>query len=111
MTHPLSFLSPKTVVQRSPIHGRGLFAREKITKDEIVAVKGGHIVTGETLRELRPLLGPAEIQIADNLFIYPVRPNEREGAMLYRTIPVTRTSACAAGSLLWPCARSSRARS
>src|SRR5437879_8459009 len=69
----LSYLSPKTEVRESKIHGRGLFATAKIAKDEIVAVKGGHIVDGETLRgEITPRLGPVEIQIDDHLFIAPV---------------------------------------
>ena len=38
---PLSYLSPKTEVRESKIHGRGLFATADIAKDEIVAVKGG----------------------------------------------------------------------
>lgn len=81
---PLSYRSPKTEVRESPIHGRGLFAKTDIAKDEIVAVKGGHIVSGERLRkEVTPLLGPVEIQIDDDLFIAPVTPEEREGSMLY----------------------------
>ena len=48
---PLSYRSPKTEVRESKIHGRGLFAIADIAKDEIVAVKGGHIVDGKTLRE------------------------------------------------------------
>ena len=50
MMMPLSFLSPKTEVRESSIHGRGLFAVTEISKDEIVAVKGGHIVDRKTLR-------------------------------------------------------------
>jgi SET domain-containing protein len=80
----LSFLSPKTEVRESKIHGRGLFAFADIAKDEIVAVKGGHIVDGKTLREkITPLLGPVEIQIDDDLFISPVSEDERELSMLY----------------------------
>ena len=67
----------------SPIHGRGLFARAAISKGEIVAVKGGHIVTRDVLAKLQPTLGPAEIQIGDNLFICPVTPEEREGSMIF----------------------------
>src|SRR6202171_1446386 len=79
-----SYRSPKTEVRDSPIHGRGLFATAKIDKDEIVAVKGGHIVDRKTLREkITPVLGPVEIQIDDDLFIAPVVPEEREGSMLY----------------------------
>ena len=48
---PLSYRSPKTEVRESKIHGRGLFAIADIAKDEIVAVKGGHIVDRKTLRE------------------------------------------------------------
>jgi uncharacterized protein len=81
---PLSYRSPKTEVRESKIHGRGLFATADIAKDEIVAVKGGHIIDRETLREkITPRLGPVEIQIHDNLFIAPVTDEDREGSMLY----------------------------
>jgi SET domain-containing protein len=81
---PLSYLSPKTEIRESKIHGRGLFAIADIAKDEIVAVKGGHIVDGKTLREeITPVLGPVEIQIGDDLFIAPVSEEERELSMLY----------------------------
>jgi len=56
---PLSYRSPKTQVRESKIHGRGLFATADIAKDEIVAVKGGHIISREQLREqITPRLGP-----------------------------------------------------
>ena len=81
---PLSYLSPKTEVRESKIHGRGLFAAADIAKDEIVAVRGGHIVDRKTLREkITPRLGPVEIQIDDDLFIAPVNADERELSMLY----------------------------
>ena len=80
----VSYLSPKTEVRESKIHGRGLFATADIAKDEIVAVKGGRIVDRSTLREkITPLLGPVEIQIDDDLFIAPVTDEERELSMLY----------------------------
>jgi len=80
----LSYLSPKTEVRDSKIHGRGLFAIAGIAKDEIVAVKGGHIVDGKTLGDkIRPVLGPVEIQIDDDLFIAPVTEAERDWSMLY----------------------------
>jgi uncharacterized protein len=81
---PLSYRSPKTEVRQSKIHGRGLFAICDIAKNEIVAVKGGHVVDGKTLREkITPVLGPVEIQIDDDLFIAPVTDEERELSMLY----------------------------
>src|SRR5436309_9087796 len=82
--HRLPYLSPKTEVRESKIHGRGLFATAVIAKDEIVAVKGGHIVDPKTLREkITPRLGPVAIHIDDNLFIAPVTDQQRELSMLY----------------------------
>lgn len=79
----LTHLSPKVVVKASGIHGRGLFAREPIAKGEIVCVKGGYVFDRRRLVELQADLGPAEIQIAEDLFIGPVRAQEREGGMIF----------------------------
>src|SRR3990172_13347532 len=79
----LSFISPKAKILESPIHGRGLFATEQIGKGEVVCVKGGHVFDRETLREVQDRLGPAEIQIAENLFIGPLDEHEREGSMIF----------------------------
>ena len=79
----LSYLSPKVLVKASAIHGRGLFARERIGKGEIVCIKGGHVFDRRRLATLPPELGPAEIQIAEDLFIGPVRAEERDGGMIF----------------------------
>ncbi len=80
---PLSVLSHKTKVSESPIHRRGLLAKENIAAGEIVAVKGGHILNGEMLRQVAPRVGPAEVQIGDDLFICPVTEEERDGSMIF----------------------------
>ena len=82
-TLPLSWRSPKTEVRKSRIHGHGIFATGPFRKDEIVLVKGGHIIDRAQLREVTARLGPVEIQIADDLFVAPVTEEEREGSMLY----------------------------
>lgn len=79
----LTYRSPKTEVRPSPIHGQGLFARIAIAAGEIVAVKGGHVLTGPEWAALEPALGAADIQIAEDLFIAPVCPEQRHGSMLY----------------------------
>jgi SET domain-containing protein len=79
----LSYISPRAVVKDSPIHGRGLFASGPIAKGEIVAIKGGHIIDRQTLNQLAGALGPAEIQIAEDLFIAPLNEQEREGSMIF----------------------------
>ena len=80
---PLSFLSPKAAVRNSPIHGRGLFAIGDFRMGEIVCVKGGYIFNRATLDSIATALGPAEIQIADDLFIGPRHVEERDGAMIF----------------------------
>jgi uncharacterized protein len=80
---PLTYLSPKAQVQSSPIHGRGLFAVDEFQQGEIVCVKGGYIFDRATLAGLASALGPAEIQIAEELFIGPRRIEEREGGMIF----------------------------
>lgn len=79
----LSYISPKAEVRESPIHGRGLFAAERINTGEIVAVKGGHIYDRETLNSVAGKLGPAEIQIGEELFIGPLDEADREGSMIF----------------------------
>jgi SET domain-containing protein len=79
----LTYRSPKTEVKQSQIHGTGLFAKAAIPGGEIVAVKGGHILNQQEWTELEKDLGSAEIQISDELFIAPVRKEQREGSMLY----------------------------
>jgi SET domain-containing protein len=79
----LTYRSPKTEVRDSPIHGRGLFAAQAIAPGEIVAVKGGHVLPRAEWAALEPTLGPAEIQLSEDLVIAPVRPDHRDGSMLF----------------------------
>jgi len=79
----LSYISPKAAVKESAIQGRGLFSIEPIGKGEIVCIKGGHIFNRETLKRVTPSLGPAEIQIAEDMFIGPLDQKDREGSMIF----------------------------
>jgi hypothetical protein len=79
----LSYISPKAAVGPSRIQGRGLFAVEPFARGEVVCVKGGHVFDRRKLEELAPRLGPAEIQIGEDLFIGPVEDAEREGSMIF----------------------------
>jgi SET domain-containing protein len=79
----LSYISPKTAVRESPIHGRGLFAVEPIPAGEVVCVKGGYVFDRETLRSMPGWYRAAEIQVAEDLFIGPVEEREREGGIVF----------------------------
>lgn len=79
----LSFISPKATVKESFIHGKGLFAVESIAGGEIVCVKGGYIFTRRTLGSMPEWYRAAEIQVAEDLFIGPLKADEREGGMIF----------------------------
>ena len=79
----LSYISPKAIVKESPIHGKGLFAAQPILKDEIVCIKGGAIFDRNTLGSMPAWFRAAEIQVAEELFIGPVREEDRDGSMIF----------------------------
>lgn len=79
----LSYLSPKVSVKESSIHGKGVFALERIAKGEVVCVKGGYIFDRKTLQEMPEWFRAAEIQVAGDLFIGPANQHEREGSMIF----------------------------
>ena len=64
-TANLSFISVKAIVKASPIHGKGLFALDRIGKGEIVCIKGGYIFDLATREALEARLGPAEVPVAN----------------------------------------------
>ena len=79
-----SWISPKARKGiSSDIAGRGLFATEPIGASEIVAVKGGHIVTTTQLRQLPDPLPNSEIEIADGLHLVALSPEEYDPVMLF----------------------------
>jgi hypothetical protein len=79
----LSYISPKAVVRESSIHGKGLFANAAIGRGEVVCIKGGYIFNRQTLQAMPDWYRAAEIQIADDLFIGPLKEDEREGSMIF----------------------------
>ena len=79
----LTYFSPKTEKRGSVIQGRGLFAREPISKDEVVVIKGGYVMTRSQRDEVSKTFGPSEIQITEDLFIGPTTQKEFEGGMMH----------------------------
>jgi uncharacterized protein len=78
-----TYFSPKTEKRLSAIEGRGLFAKAPIAKDEIVVVKGGYVMTTDQRNTVAASLGPAEIQIAEDLHMGPTTLADREGGMMH----------------------------
>jgi len=79
-----SYITPKARKGvASSIEGRGLEAVAPIAANEIVAVKGGHIVTTAALHALPQRLQNSEIQIADGLHLVALEDAEYEPVMLF----------------------------
>jgi SET domain-containing protein len=81
---PATYISPKARKgDTSTIAGRGLRAIEPIKMGEVVAVKGGHVVTTQTLQTLPEPLQNSEVQIADGLHLVALTEAEYEPVMLF----------------------------
>ena len=79
-----SYITPKARKgAASGIEGRGLAALAPIGAGEIVAIKGGHIVTTAVLRSLPERLQNSEIQIADGFHLAALEEAEYEPVMLF----------------------------
>jgi uncharacterized protein len=79
-----SYISPKAVKgQPSGIAGRGLIAVAPIAKDEIVAIKGGHLVDTATLDALPERLRNSDVQVADGFHLVALDEAEYEPVMLF----------------------------
>lgn len=78
-----SYCSPKTEYRTSSIAGYGRFAKESIKKDEIVAIRSGHIVNGQMLITHAKVINGSEHQIADDFYLVPLIQEEFEKVMCY----------------------------
>jgi uncharacterized protein len=79
-----SYITPKARKgAASAIEGRGLVAIAPIAAGELVAIKGGHIVTTAALQSLPERLQNSEIQIADGFHLVALEEAEYEPVMLF----------------------------
>jgi hypothetical protein len=79
-----SYITPKARKGAvSAIQGRGLIAVAPIAAGELVAIKGGHIVSTATLASLPERLRNSEVQIADGFHLAAVDEAEYESVMLF----------------------------
>jgi|Napbiome12C3dose_1001474.scaffolds.fasta_scaffold00006_83 SET domain-containing protein len=78
-----SYRSPKTEVRKSTVHGRGLFAKERIKRGELIAIKGGHKINRKKLNQYRDIIRDAEMQIGNDLYLAPLDIEEVEESMIF----------------------------
>jgi hypothetical protein len=74
---PGSYLSPKLVLRQHPEKGGyGLYATEPLTEGELIAVWGGYSLTGDQFSTLPPYARQHSLQVEDDIYCVPVRPDE-----------------------------------
>src|SRR5579872_26202 len=78
-----SYRSPKTEIRKSFINSKGLYAKSFLSKDEIVVVRTGHIITEEELRKKKTIIKDADLQIADNFYLAPLSKDEFKNIMTF----------------------------
>jgi SET domain-containing protein len=66
--------SPKLRVSDDTLAGRGVVAVADIARDEIVAIKAGHIVTRDEIEQVTEAAGDLALQIEDDFYLAPRSP-------------------------------------
>jgi SET domain-containing protein len=79
----LIYRSPKIDVKESPIQGRGIFAKENISKGEIISIQTGHIIQENELDHIEKTVGGYWFQIRDHFYLSPLTPEEASETALY----------------------------
>ncbi len=63
--------SPKIEVRNDTLAGRGVVAINDIAKDEIVAIKVGHIMRQDEVKRVSEMVGDFALQIDDEFYLSP----------------------------------------
>ena len=66
-----TYRSPKIEVRHGTLEGRGVVAVADIAKDEIIAIKVGHVVTRDEIDSITEAAGDLALQIDDEFYIAP----------------------------------------
>jgi hypothetical protein len=66
-----TYRSPKIEVREDSLEGRGVIALQDIARDEIVAIKAGHVVTADEIERVTAEVGDFALQIDDGFYISP----------------------------------------
>jgi SET domain-containing protein len=71
-----SYLSPKCVIKKSELAGKGVFAAKNIQKDELVALWGGLVYSANEVDKLSkryPHFSTHTVSVFDNFYLGPIK--------------------------------------
>lgn len=66
-----TYRSPKIEVRYGTLAGRGVVAVADIARDEVVAIKVGHVVTHDEIDHVAEAVGDMALQIEDEFYLSP----------------------------------------
>ena len=75
--------SPKIRVSDDTLAGRGVVAIEDIARDEIVAIKAGHVITRAELADATAAAGDMALQIDDDFYLAPREPEDVDNMSVF----------------------------
>ncbi|MBP7998015.1 MAG: SET domain-containing protein [Chloroflexi bacterium] len=74
---PGNYLSPKLEMRQHPDKGGyGIYAQEPLKKGELIVVWGGYMLTGEQFHQLPPHARQHSLQVEEDIFQVPLRPDD-----------------------------------
>lgn len=76
-----SIISPKIEIKKSQINNYGMYAKEKILKGEMVYIKGGHLLTKDTLFSSSTI--NSYLPISDDYYLGALTEEEENDIKLY----------------------------
>ena len=82
-TRVQTWRSPKIAVSDATLSGRGVIARAPIARDEIVAIKAGHIVTRDELAAVTAAAADMALQIDDDFYLAPRTADEVDAMTVF----------------------------
>lgn len=75
----ISWVNSKLYVKNTKTHGRGVYTKEKIKKNDKLAIFGGHVMTRTEEEKTSSGVYDNAIQIDENFVIGATRPSELKG--------------------------------
>ena len=75
--------SPKIRVSEDTLAGRGVVAVADIARDEIVAIKVGHVITSAEIGPVTQAAGDLALQIEDDFYLAPREPGDVDNMSVF----------------------------
>lgn len=77
-----SWRAPSVEKREGGVEGVGLFTTQAIPEDQLLALKGGRLVTEKTIKEHSEVVNGSHVQVTPNLFLAGLTPDEVDKTLI-----------------------------